>query len=83
MADKVADLVTDMVADKKIKGRHGTAHGGRHGGRQGDRHGGRQNLFTLTSTSTWKSNLVEGWSRGLVNWAQSISTRSIPGLRIF
>ena len=24
-----------------------------------------------------------GWSRGLINWAQTCSTRSLPGLRIF
>ena len=49
VTDKVANMVVNMADSKKINGRHG--------GRQGGQHGGRQKII-LTSTSTWKFNLV-------------------------
>ena len=42
-------------------------HGVVHGGRQGGRQGGQH----------------VGWSRVLVNWVQTFSTRSLPDLRVF
>ena len=92
-----ASLRPHKALRRHCGGWHGGQHGGGQGGWQGDRYGGRHSdrqkgrkMGHAKKEEKWACNKPtknpiwwKGWKQGLVNWAQTFLTHSLPDLRVF
>ena len=69
LADMVADMVADIEEDKVADIKVDMV--------------ADMEVDTVADINIDIGMELVNWSRGLVNWAQTFSTRSLPGLRIF
>ena len=77
-ADKEDDKVANMVADQKEEEKKGHATRRR---KKDTQFGERvcKKGEKVIGCPIWR----ESWSRGLINWDQTCSTRTFPDLRVF